>query len=81
MPTKQKQNLALATIKPQDQTVGFKEWLRLLNQDVLIHIFSFIPPIPFFFKTLPVVNKEFFRYFFNFVTTCPLEEMNYFRYV
>ena len=53
--------------------------IQMLDDDCLVDIFSFIPPIPFFFKTLRLVNKQFFDYFLLFVTTCPTEELNYFK--
>lgn len=52
---------------------------QIIDDDSLLRIFSFLPPIPYFFAKIPLINKQLYQYFFSFVTTCPIDELNYFR--
>jgi len=73
-PTRRRRRIIITS--PQEK---LSENTQIIDDDSLIRIFSFISPIPFFFSTLPLINKQLFQYFYNFVTSCPLEELNYFK--
>ena len=62
-------------IKDEGEQLDF----QILPDDCLVRIFSFIPPIPFFFTTAKSVNKQLFEYFFEYITTSDLNELNYFK--
>lgn len=64
-------------IETQSPSEQYTYWV--LNEEIFLQIFSFVPPIPFFFTTLPLINKNLFKYVFEFVTTCDPLELNYFK--